>query len=391
MTRPTSPLNSLHSFNTPALRFSLALLTAAAALGMGCSGNKSQADKELPPLKGSEAIDRDSYGKMGYALAWSSFVAFDRDNHGVVDKAVVLGDLLVIADDTTATSALTTTSGSLKWALQVEDRAGRFTGLSRLGNSVMATNETEVFLINAETGQLVDRQRLSHLASTAPIVMGDLFTYASGDLVVGHSLGIKEQAWGYRFPAPVKVDPIWTGGTTVCFISSDGNVGQLDCATGAMIGAGKMYGNAGAVPAVGDDAVYVPSMDQSLWAFNLANGSRRWQVRTEVPLTYTPSVLGQHVFVEIPGSGMVSLNTRTGNQEWTNKTLAGKMIAVRKGNPIFWEKATGTLKLIDPARGDVIEQVKVDNVAMFVNGGTLADGDVYAISPRGEVSKFVPR
>lgn len=390
MTRPPSPLPT----NTTALRFSLALLTAAAALGVGCSDNKglsASSDQPPTPLKGSEAIDRDAYGKMGYALSWSSFVAFDRDNKGVVDKAVVLGDLLVIADDTTATSALTTTSGSLKWALQVEDRAGKFNGLSRLGNSVMATNETEVFLINAETGQLTDRQRLSHLASTAPIVMGDLFTYASGDLIVGHSLGIKEQAWGYRFPAPIKVDPIWTGGTTVCFIASDGSVGQLDCATGGMIGTGKMYGNAGAMPAVGDGAVYVPGMDQSFWAFNLANGARRWQVRTEVPLTFTPSVLGQHVFVQVPGTGMVALDTRTGNQEWVNKTLAGKMIAVRKGNPIFWDKTTGALKLVDPVRGDVIEQVKVENVAMFVNGGTLADGDVYTISPRGEVSKFIPR
>ncbi|HYD01583.1 MAG TPA: PQQ-binding-like beta-propeller repeat protein [Phycisphaerales bacterium] len=379
-----------------AFRFSLALLTAAAVSG-GCSENSALSrvlgrhEEPPPPLKGSEAIDRDAYGKLGYALAWSSFVPFDHKSKATVDKAALLGDLLVISDDTTATSALTTTSGSLKWSLQVDDRAGRFKSISRLGDAVITTNETEVFMINAETGQLADRQRFSRLSSTAPIVLGDLFTYGSGEMVVGHSLGIKEMAWAYRFPAPIKVDPVWTGGTTACFISSDGSVGILDCATGTMVGAGRMFGNAGAAPAVGDGAVFVAGADQSLWAFNVDSGARRWQVRTEVPLTVTPSVFGQRVMVHVPGTGVVCVNSRTGDQEWVNKTLTGTMVASRKGNPIFWDRATGIARVIDAARGDVIDEAKLENVAMIVNGGRVADGDLYTISARGEVSKFIPR
>ncbi|MDP1661214.1 MAG: PQQ-binding-like beta-propeller repeat protein [Phycisphaerales bacterium] len=380
-----------------ALRTSLVILTALAALGGGCEAGKSvkglfvRAEEPPPPLKGSEAIDRDAYAKLGYALSWSSFVAFDRINHGTVDKAAVMGDLLVITDDTTATSALSTTSGSLKWALQVENRAGKFKSVSRMGPSIVATNETEVFTINAETGQFVDRQPLSRVASTAPIPMGDLFIFASADFVVAHAMSIQEQVWAYRFPALIKIDPVWTGGTTACFISNDGSVGILDCATGMMQGTGKMYDNAGAMPAVSDGAVFVPGLDQSLWAFNLADGSRRWQVRTETPLTTTPSVYNGRVFVSVPGTGMVAVNARNGGQEWVNKTLAGRIVAIRKGNPIFFDSATGTARLIDPVRGDVIEQVKLDNVAMIVNGGSFEDGDLYTISARGEVSKFITR
>jgi outer membrane protein assembly factor BamB len=387
MTRPTfSPTHCL----------SLALLASVAAMN-GCNENSGltnpfrHKEEPPPPLKGSEAIDRDAYAKIGYSLAWSSFVAFDRVGKGTVDKATVLGDLLVISDDTTATSALNTTSGSPKWALQVDDRGGRFKSFSRLNGQILATNETEVFMINAETGQLVDRQRLPHLSSTAPIVFGDLFVYGSGDLVVAHSLGIKEQAWAYRFPSPIKIDPVWTGGTTACFVSNDGNVGILDCATGTMVGFGRMYKNAGAVPAVGDGAVFIAGSDQSLWSFNLADGSRRWQVRTEVPLMATPSVYGQHVMTYVTGAGTVCVNSRTGDQEWVNKTLNGSMVAVRKGNPVFWDSATGVAKVIDAARGDVIVQVTLPNVARIVNGGSFADGDLYTISARGEVSKFVPR
>lgn len=379
-----------------ATRCSMMVLLAAAALSAGCSSGGSGGlfasnEPPPPPLKGSEAIDRGAYNSLGYSLAWSSFAAFDTVGKGTLHKAELLGDLLVISDDTTATSALSTTSGQPKWALQVDDRAGKFWGIFRLNNWVLATNETEMFAINAETGQMTDRQSPQRIQSTAPIVFGDLCVYGSGDRVVGYQLGVRGEAWGYRFPAPIRTEPVWTGGTTACFISTDGNVGILDCMVGSLIGAGKMFDNAGAPPAVGDGAVFVPSVDQSLWAFNLANGARRWQVRTEVPLVETPSYYKGHVMVQVSGTGLVSVNARTGAQEWTAKDVRGTMIAVRKGNPIFWDKATGAACVIDAANGDVISKTTLPNVAMFVNGGSVEDGDLYAISARGEVSKFVPR
>lgn len=378
-------------------RCSLALLAAVTAVGAGCAskdgsgGMFASSEPKLPPLKGSEAIDRNAYGKLGYALSWSSFAAFDEVNKGRPHKAAVLGNLLVVSDDTTATSALSVTSGNLKWALQIEDRAGQFTGLFRLGDSIYASNASEMFRINAETGQMSDRQMFDKLASTTPIVLGSLVVFGSGDLVVAHEMNVRAQAWAYRFPAPIKVDPVYVGGTSACFVSSDGTLAILDCNNGTMSGTGKMYGNAGAKPAVGDGAAFVASVDQSIWAFNLADGSRRWQVRTETPLSSTPMYANGHVFVAVPGAGLVSLSSKTGNQEWVSKTLKGEMVAVRKGNPIFFDKATGVATMIDPARGDVIEQVTLPNVAMIVCGGSIADGDLYTISPRGEVSKFVTR
>lgn len=377
-------------------RAMLLILTATAALGAGCgssgSGGLFASSNEPPPaLKGSEAIDRDAYGKLGYSLAWSSFAAFDTVNKGTLHRAEVLGDLLVISDDTTATCALNTSSGSIKWGLQIDDRADKFTGLFRLKRWVLATNETEMFAINAETGQLTDRQSPTRQQSTAPIVFGDLCVYGSGDRVVGYQLGVKGEAWGYRFPAIIRTMPVWTGGTTACFISDDGTVAILDCMVGSMVGSGRMFGDAGAPPAVGDGAVFVPSVDQSLWAFNLADGSRRWQVRTDVPLTATPAVYKGHVMVHVSSMGLVSVNSRTGAQEWVAKGVTGEVVAARKGRPIFWDKSTGIATMIDVSNGDIIEQVKLPNVAMIVNGVSVEDGDLYAISARGEVSKFVPR
>jgi outer membrane protein assembly factor BamB len=344
-----------------------------------------------PPLKGSEAIDRSSYDKLGYALAWSGFAAFNESGKGRADKAAVLGDLLVIADDTTATTGLTTASGAFKWALQVDNRAGRFWGMARINGAILTCNETEFFTINAETGQLMDRQRPSNLPSTGSIVMGDLVTFGAGDRVVAYQLGIRGTAWAYRFPGTLTTAPVATGGTTACFTSNDGTVAILDCSNGALVGSGRMYAGAGATPAVGDDAVFVSGLDQSLWSFNIADGSRRWQVRTEVPLTSSPAVYKGHVMVHVPGTGLVSVDSKTGSQQWVAQGVAGTAVAVRKGNMIFFDKATGVATMIDPSNGDVVAKVTLPNVALLITGESSVDGDLYAISPRGEVSKFVPR
>jgi outer membrane protein assembly factor BamB len=379
-----------------ARRFGVSVMLLASMAG-GCAseggggGWFAKSETPPPPLKGSEAIDRDAYGALGYGLAWSGFASFNDAGHGKADKAVVLGDLLVVADDTTATSALTTTSGSQKWAIQVDNRAGRFRGLSRLGGAILACNDSEFFAINAETGQLVDRQRPKNLPSTGPIVLGDLATFGAGDRVVAYQLGIRGTAWAYRFPGMINVEPVYTGGTTACFISADGTVGILDCSNGTLVGAGHMFTNAGATPAVADGAVFVSGLDQSLWAFNIADGSRRWQVRTEVPLNSSPAVYHGHVMVHVPEIGLVSVNSKTGAQEWTASGIAGHAVAIRKGNVLFFDRATGTATLIDPAHGDVVQQVKLPNVSLLVTGGSVEDGDLYTVSARGEVSKFVPR
>ncbi|MBY0307450.1 MAG: PQQ-binding-like beta-propeller repeat protein [Phycisphaerales bacterium] len=373
----------------------LSLLGAGAAGISGCSGNGgsmfARSDAPPPPLKGSEAIDRGAYEKLGYALAWSGFAAFNQAGGGTAHRAAVLGDLLVVADDTTATSALTTTSGSLKWALQTDNRSGRFWGLARVGGSVLAINQTEVVQINAETGQLMDRQTPSRLPSTSPIVFGDLVVFGAGDMVLAHSLSVRDMAWAYRFPAPVLTTPVPTGGTTGCFVSTDGTVAVLDCGTGSLVGSGKMFGNAGATPVTGDGAVFVPGVDQSLWAFNIADGSRRWQVRTEVPLLSSPAFYKGHVMVHVQRTGLVSVDSKTGSQQWVAQGVSGRAVAARKGNLIFFDRATGVATSVDPANGDIVAQVTLPNVALMVAGGAEEDGDLYTVSPHGEVSKFVPR
>ncbi|MFT3683915.1 MAG: PQQ-binding-like beta-propeller repeat protein [Phycisphaerales bacterium] len=370
-----------------------AVLLAAMAGGCSSGSGNMFAKSEVPPppLKGSEAIDRDAYTKLGYGLAWSGFAAFNESAHGKPDKAAVLGDMLVIADDTTATTALSATSGAFKWALQVDNRAGRFWGLARMHGAILTCNETEFFAINAETGQLIDRQRPKNLPTTGSVVMGDLVTFGAGDRVVAYEMGIRGTAWAYRFPGTLTTEPVTTGGTTVCFTSNDGTVGILDCTNGTMVGAGHMYAGAGATPGVGDGAVFVPGLDQSLWAFNTADGSRRWQVRTEVPLVSSPAVYKGHVMLHVPGTGLVSVDSKTGSQQWVAQGVAGAAVAVRKGNMIFFDKATGDTTVIDPSNGDIVTKVTLPNVAMLVTGETNVDGDLYAISPRGEVSKFVPR
>jgi outer membrane protein assembly factor BamB len=176
----------------------------------------------------------------------------------------------------------------------------------------------------------------------------------------------------------------------VAFVCVDGAVMIVDAATGTMNGVGKTWGDAGARPAAGDGAVFVASLDQSLYAFNVDGGGQRWRIRTQEPINRAPAYFRGAVYVHVPGTGMVAVNSGTGNQLWKNGAIAGDVFAARKGNLIAWDKESGTATLIDAANGDIISTVKLPNVGKIVTSA-FADGDWYVVSARGEVSKFTPK
>lgn len=348
--------------------------------------------KPLDPLKGSEAIDRDAYGKLGYGLAWSSFAAFDRDKKspGHLTNAELLGDLLVVVDNTSATTALTTGSGQVKWAAVLADSATKFNKLSRVGHYLMATDAAQAMLVNIESGQIEGRQRFDRLASTAPIQLGDLLIMGSADYVYAHMMRTGHDAWTYRVPAPIKVNPVYVGGTDVAFVSLDGTVMIIDAANGQMKGTAHTWGDAAASPAVGDGAIYVASRDQSLYAFNASDCSRRWQVRTQVAFSRAPVYYNGLVAVHVDGTGLVGLNSQTGKQLWVNKDVSGTIIGARNGKLIAWDAASAQATTIDAKRGETIDKVTLPNVGTIVTSG-FVDGDWYVVSNAGEVSKFSPR
>lgn len=369
----------------------LALALIAAA---GCAPGQIFGPKQTPPpapLKGSEAVDREGYASIGYGLAWSGFAAVDETAGGQAANLAVLDDLVFITSTTTATSALSDATGKLRWAAVLGSSGSQITALARQGGRLLASSGSSVAIVDIASGTLVNRQGFRTLAGTAPAVAGDTLVFGGeGGTLFGFLPVAGTEAWRYRMPARMTIDPVSLGGPLVAAVSSDGTVAMFDGINGQRTGAFTMFGNAGGAPAVGDGAVFIASEDQSIYALNVPDATRRWQVRTDRPLRGASSFAGNKVFISVPERGLLALNAKTGQQEWLAPRVSGSVIGQRAGRLLVWDSVSKIFRTIDPASGAVIATLNVPT-ASVVRLSKPVDGDLYVVTPRGEVTKFTPR
>jgi outer membrane protein assembly factor BamB len=368
---------------------SLALLAAA-----GCAPGQIFGPKEIappPPLTGSEAVDRAGYATIGYGLSWSGFAAVDEAAGGKAANLAVLDDLVFITSTTTATSALSDATGKLRWAAVLGSSGSQITSLARQGGRLLASTGSSVAVVDIASGTLVNRQGFRTLAGTAPAVAGDTLVFGGeGGTLFGFLPIAGTEAWRYRMPARMTIDPVSLGGPLVAAISSDGTVAMFDGINGQRTGAFTMFGNAGGAPAAGDGALFIASEDQSIYALNVPDATRRWQVRTDRPLRGASSYADGKVFIAVPDRGLLALNAKTGKQEWLAPRVSGSVIGQRAGRLLVWDSITKIFRTIDPSSGAVVATLSVPT-ASVVRLSKPIDGDLYVVTDRGEVTKFTPR
>jgi glucose dehydrogenase len=152
-----------------------------------------------------------------------------------------------------------------------------------------------------------------------------------------------------------------------------------------------MFGPPGSAPAAGDFAFYVGSMDQSLYAFDSRNGAQRWRVRCDAPLARPVVFQRGSVYTNLPGRGLLAVDSSTGATRWTAKDATGDVVAGNDKQVVTFDPATGVAQAIAARDGSVIATVTLGNVARLVASGPEGSGDLYAVSARGEVSKFIAK
>ncbi len=69
-------------------------------------------------------------------------------------------------------------------------------------------------------------------------------------------------------------------------------------------------------PAHHGDNLYVATMGQSLYCFDLNTGSRRWRRRMAASLSEAPQATGESVYQPVPGSGVDRLDPASGRVRW---------------------------------------------------------------------------
>lgn len=333
-------------------------------------------------------VDRDAMAGLGFRLSWSGYPILGARSK--VEYFDVYDDVIAVHSDSNVLTLMDAATGVNRWTRQLGQPIDHFVGDTRVGGRLLNASDNELFILDIRTGEIIDKQALAMVVATPPTVMGNVALFGTGaGQVIGHNLDTGFKQWGYQLSGSITVGLVKIGGL-VGVVSQSGDTIVIDPRTGASTLRARIFGGLASAPVASDDAMYLASLDQSIYGFTTRGDTWQWRVRTEHPITEQPTLLNGALYVDIPGAGLAALDPANGDRLWTNPDVSGTVVGLRDGDLIVWSRPTSTLFRVDAARGDLLASAKLPGVE-FVRLSPTVDGDLFAATPDGVVSKFVPR
>lgn len=374
---------------TRSARSSLAMLALCLGVTAGCVSN---APTPIAKRQSASPVDYADYAKLGYRLDWRGFPSLTGRNSSV-DFIKPLGEVVAALESGSRLTLIEDTNGANRSTPGLASSFTTFLGLDVVGDDVIAMSDTSLYFIDRNTGIVSDRQDFAKLGNSAPLVIGDVVVYGTGDgHVVGHLTGPGVPLWGSSVNGPIDYQPIaarTTGGTYALICSRAGELLILEPRRGGLVGRARMFAGPGNQPAAGDGMFFVPSLDQSLYAIDARNAQQRWRIRTENQVLGAPAYHSGRVYCELPGDGMTAIDASTGSTRWNNAEVTGDVIGVRAGRVLVWDEDTRTATTLDASTGGIRDRVELPSIStMFCE--PFEDGSLYTVSEANVVAKFLP-
>ncbi|MEL6498537.1 MAG: PQQ-binding-like beta-propeller repeat protein [Planctomycetota bacterium] len=333
-------------------------------------------------------VENAQWRRMGYRISWKVAPPLAPDEEFV---RTVISDTLLLTQistgEITAFSTETGDSGRRLWSTNLANPLTRYTGMAVEGDRVIVTSQAEVFGVEANSGNLLTRQSFGSLVNTPPLVLGEVVVVGSnnGELF-GHFLATGFKAWGHQIRGPLEVQPVMVDGT-VGIVSSIGRVLFVDPVSFRQTSQGEVFNGPGAPLTAGDGLMFVPSLDQSLYAFDPRERRPVWRYLTPDAIREPAVFHNGVVYCAFREAGMTALDAGTGELLWENAALRGRVIGTRNGRLLVWDN--DRLSLIDPQRGVELDSILVPNVK-FIEADSFEDGNLYITSNEGVVARFEP-
>lgn len=379
----------------------LAHLGALAAVGLlaACAsgpGAAAEPERPTPSGGGSDIADRTVTGgftiehpawkELGYRWDWTGFSGLASGEQ--IDFCYPFDDLVIVQGDRASMSVLDARTGRGRWLDRLANPLTRFVGTAREGDTLYVAAESEVFIIDALTGNWHNRQKLEEVVNTSPLLFeGNLLFGTATGRVMSHRTDYGLSAWFYDIGSPIVADLVLVGGV-VGAISQSGEGLFVDARVATGLGHPTIGAGLANNPVSDGERMYVASIDQSVYAFTPGVDEHLWRFRTEDELRTQPTLHEGVLYVTSPGLGLVALDPDNGSELWIGPDAGGEVIAERAGSLVVWDGTT--LKAVDPTNGDVISSFETPGLTML-KAGAFVDGSLFGVTRAGAVIRFTPR
>lgn len=333
-------------------------------------------------------IEHDAWEALGYRWSWTGYPLMGEGAR--LTESAVLGDLvLTVASDTTLT-AMETSTGRVRWARQLDrDTTTRIYEPALVGGRLIVTSDTEFSEIDTQSGNTIDRDAVGAIINTPPVMIGDIaYMGTTRDELIAFRIGRDFVRWRYRFDGPIGAPALPIDDGRVAMISGAGDLRVLDARYGETRMSAGIAG--GSVTRMLHDGrtLFVASTDQSIYAFDLEEGTRLWRRRTSAPITAQPVLWRGVLYATTEDTGLAAIDASSGRSRWENPEIGGWVVSINGDELVVWNGRD--LMLVDAQRGERITGVTLEGVS-GVRAGAAENADLYTIDARGVVSKFSPR
>ncbi|MCE9590821.1 MAG: PQQ-binding-like beta-propeller repeat protein [Planctomycetes bacterium] len=339
--------------------------------------------KSAQPRESQLLIDPLDAQKLGYTSRWLTDLAIPEGLRHIE----VLGDLLVgVETPSNMVSAVSARDGQVLWRRVVGDALVVLSPPTRSGTSILINSENSLYTLAADTGALRNLSYLRSPVADAPAISGDIAVFGSvNGRISGHSITAGTERWAYLLPAGILTQPIMVAGNAF-LAASDGEYIFIKADDGTLVWRGRTHARISADPVANLQTIFVASEDQSLYALNRSVGRDRWIYRATRPLTRSPILLENSVYLPIPGEALVSIDILSGAELWRIAADDAQPVLVSGSKVLMATRRS--LMVLDNQTGKVLTQVPVEQVQTIVRG---PENSIILVSTKGRMQRLDPR
>jgi len=351
-------------------------------------------------------IVHDDWADLGYRWQWAAAPITAGDPR--LTNIDILGDVIAVQSRDSWTATIQASTGSTLWQVRNTGPLTEFVDNVRINDTLLSCGRPELFLMELGSGNLIARQPVDVVVSTAPVIYGGLAVFGTptGE-VLCHRFGTTSgeplpppfddgaKEWGYLLDGAVNAAPVRLD-RNAGVVTQTGEVFFVDIPTGSGNGRARISGGMATDPVTNGTYMFVASLDQSIYAFAPGASTYRWRYRTDAPLRSQPTYFDDALYVHAASEGLIAFDVseeadiagRLGEVLWKNKDAAGQVVAVRSDELVVWDGKTATL--IDRVGGDTITSIALPKIERLIPSA-MQDGDLYAVAKNGAIIKFSPR
>lgn len=321
---------------------------------------------------------RSSLDRYGLERVWVGQATLNpsRDtlSHITLDEEVVIAQA-----SSGVVTAFDSETGRRFWSIQL--------GRTDLKSFAAVTNQdqvvviagTQVYAVQKYTGELLWKHKIPEQPSVSPkmddknlyigTLKGNVYAY---NLAKIQSLyedskleGWAHEAsrWSYRTGHQILTPPV-TNGRVVAVANKANQLYAMGTLRGTTIFQFETDKRVSAPMALRNEWVFLASHDFRLYCININNGALRWVYPSGRPISSSPRVIGNNVFLTPDLAGMFCLDSETGEKLWWRQGI--KKFLAATPELVFAADEADNVAVIDRRSGSLAGMLAMSNYSVHM-------------------------